>query len=165
MPKRDHGQPALSWWGASAPPTQVTISAHQYIGAVFQVDTPGRLFGFRYYRLAGNSNGPWAVFWDTSALKLICAKSFFDAPPAANGWQQTWIRPTIRLDDTHFYNLAILGASQYFRFTNHLPSGGNIDNNHIQMYNGFTVNTADPTAASLTLTQHANGVDLLFQPD
>lgn len=158
-----HGQRALTWWGATVPPTRVTLAASTFIGVAFNVAVPGRIFGFSTYLTSADNNDQWAVLWNHDTQKLQRVKEFFNiAQGASNGWRNTWVRPTFRAVPGTNYYLGVLMGTAYFRQVAALATA--VTHNSIQFTNGWQSTAIDPLGVT-TLNTNANGVDILFQAD
>jgi hypothetical protein len=158
-----HGKLAESWWGATVPPTRVTLSAINYVGARFQVTVPGRIFGARVYVDTADTLDHWAILWNQDIPQGLAAKAMTGIQKATPGWQQLWFRPTIRVATGVNYALVWNMRSAYYRTTGNLASP--VTHGNISYVKGFQTTSIDPLEASLSLVSNSNGVDLLFQAD
>lgn len=159
-----HGVSASSWWGSTAPPTEVTATTPTWVGITFWITVPGRIFGFREYVVAGQDGNSRVFLWTPEP---ITQRSYVFRPrvTGANGWQQCWIQPTYRPPINTDLRLAVLyPAGQYFRQVNAL-SPSPITRNGIQFRQGWQTTSLVPETATLTTNLNANGIDILFQPD
>lgn len=164
MAFRGHGKIADSWWGATVPPTGPVGTANTYAGVLVTFHVPGRVFGFRVYRPSGAASAPHVLF-STAAGELVCAKTFADVVMPADGWQQCWIHPTVRVPSGVDYRLSVmLPLGKLFRQNTALVAPpvrhSNIDFNY-----SYQTTSLDPVNSAVTGNTNANAVDVLFQPD
>ena len=161
-----HGRLADSWWGATTPATGPVGTATTYVGMTMRFTANGRIFGFRYYRDPIVLNSRQVLFFDYSNGNFLGACSFKEVAWSANGWQNVWVRPSIRVSSSvDRYRLAVLfWGAHYFR-SNTALSGGPVTHNAIQMIDGWQTTNADPASATLSTNTNVNAVDVLFQPD
>ena len=157
--------PAVSWWSASAPVSEVAVGSPLWVGVRLAFTAAGRIFGFRQYLKAPDSGDHWLIFWDEDAQHLIFAREFKNVVwGASNGWQQVWPHPAFRPTIGTHYRLAILYTGlSYFRTASVLASP--VTHNSIQFIKGFTATALDPLLATPTLNNFANGVDVLYHLD
>lgn len=166
MPGRDHGIKSVSWWGATVPTTGPTGTSALWLGVQFGIEVPGWIQGFRVYVDSTEDGNYWAVLWDRNTLEVLRALSFrVRAQLGANAWQQGWIRPQLRHDDTaRSYRLAVLmPVGKRYQTNNRLTAA--VQQNNITFENGFTSTALAIVRATPTLSTFAPGVDILFHPD
>jgi uncharacterized protein DUF4082 len=161
MPVRDHGAPSVSWFGGLQPGTP-TGTGNIYVGEVFEITAPGRLFGVALYRTLNDTHAHWAHITDNLTNELLRTYYFKDVTgPATGGWQQTWIRPALRLTPNNPYNLLVAyPLGNWCRLAN--AAGVR---NGITFISSFQTTQFDPTVGGFTLGNNANGVDVLIQFD
>lgn len=159
-----HGRLAESWFGANAPTTLNVGTAATWVGGVFDFGVNGRVFGFRAYRLAGSDVAPVVVWFDTSG-ELLRATSFRDIVIGADGWQQTWLRPSHRINTAHTYRLFVLFPQGHYSRNNAAFASGAVTHSNITRSAGFQSTNIAPWLTTLTTNTNANGIDVLWQAD
>jgi hypothetical protein len=164
MVGRDHGAPTPSWWSATAPATSVANATNTWVGNTLKFTVPGRVWGFRYYSVFGSGSRHWAVINDQTTGKLLFVKSFMDFLPPGPAWVQAWCHPTIRINTTDLYEVAVSFPSHPYARTNG-ALGSFVTHNGITFQNGFQSTVWDLLSVSLVTNTNANGVDVLFRPD
>ena len=162
MSKRDHGVPASSWWAGLQPGTP-TSTTNQYVGAAFQLQSPGRMFGVALFRQLSDTKAHWAHVVDAATNELLRSYHFKNVVgPDTGGWQNAWIRPALRMDPAKSYYVMIAyPGGGWSRLSNQLP----LVRNGINMLNSFQTTQFDPTTGGWTLNFNANSVDILVQFD
>jgi hypothetical protein len=162
VPKPPHGTPSASWWEAGVPTSQIALAALTYVGVHLSFANAGRIFGFRAYLAAGDPNYHWCLLWNYGTGQLLAAKAMYDMTQVADGWRQCWIHPTVGVNNSDTYMLAILFGTHYYR-SNARLSGGTVTFNGIQFINSFQSTGISPPSVTPTPNSNANGVDVLFQ--
>ncbi len=159
-----HGKPAVSWWGATAPPTFVSLGAATYIGVGFQITVAGRIMGMRLYLEGGWGNSKWGLLWDQDAIALQRVARFrMDGADPGTVWRQAWFRPWFRPTIGTNYRIAVMMANAYGRHNTQLASP--VTNNGLKFISSFQSTAINPVVVSITTNTNANGVDVLFQAD
>jgi hypothetical protein len=163
---RIHGKTAESWWGSTVPATLVTNSGNAiYVGTKLKVNVPGRIMGFRQYRIGTEPPHIRFALLGLNPSHLLACKGFFDGTaPASNAWLQTWLRGAFRPVVGTIYDLVVLyGSGNYFRTNAALVAP--VTHGNITYSNGYVISNINALEVALTLNTNANGVDILFQPD
>lgn len=158
-----HGKISESWFGSTAPTTKNVGTASTWVGGVFDFAGPGRIFGFRAYRLAGADQCPVAALW--TGFQLLRAYNFRDVTVGADGWTQCWIRPSFRINVSTSYAIAILFPGGHYSRTNTRFASGPVTVNGIVRSLGFQSTVLAPWTTSFTSNTNANGIDILWQAD
>jgi hypothetical protein len=159
---RQHGTQATSWWSATAPPTNVTLSAVSWVGGVFQILAAGRICGFRVWLGGGQSMSPVFAMWDYSTDQLYTARGAVQYS-GAGGWAQLWIRPWVRPTISDLVSIACVMSNEYRRQNTALAS--TVTHGDIAFVKSFQSTSLSPWQVSPTYNTNANGIDLLFQAD
>lgn len=163
MPFRGHGQLAETWWAGAVPVIQSVLSSETYVGNTFQVTHAGRLFGASIYMEVGSALPRWLLVWNFTTSKIVSAYKFRDDVTPKTGWMNSWIRPTVRLNTSDTFRVAVLKNTSYRRTLNALTSP--VTHGNIKFINGFSTSTLNPILASFATAPNANGVDVLYQSD
>jgi hypothetical protein len=159
-----HGRLSVSWWGAAAPPTVVSLAATTYIGVGFTTTVPGRMVGIRQYLNGGWGNSKWGILWNQDTDQLMAVGRFrMDGSDPSPAWRQTWLRPWVRLVPGTIYRIACLMTTTYLRHNAFLAAPVTV--NGIKFFSSFQSTAINPVLVSVTTNTNANGVDILFQPD
>jgi hypothetical protein len=164
MSKGDlHWLPKLTWWAGAAPPTQVTLSAVSWVGAVFEVTSDTFLWGGSLYLPGGFAAQPIFALWEwtggPSVLRVWSNKQLYT--PGSNSWQNSWCNRKVALSAGTSYAIAAMAQHSYFRHNNQLTTP--VTNNGIQMYNNFQSTNIAPWVSTPSGSTNANGVDVLVQ--
>jgi len=159
-----HGPKSVSWWDTTAPVTSVANSTNTWVGNTLKFAVAGRVFGFRYYSVFGSGSRHWAVLNNQSTGKLLVVKDFKDFLPPGPAWVQTWIHPTLKVNTSDLFELAVSFPSHPYARTN-AALASFVTHNNIIFQNGFQSTVWDMLSVSLVTNTNANGVDVLFQPN
>jgi len=149
-----------SWWGASAPVTQVVLSATTWIGVVLQFTTTGWVYGARLYTPGGQPMSAEARFYNRDALARLASKQFATVTPVAAGWLQCWFRPRIAVVTGINYVISVMTEHSYYRTNTALVVP--VTHSSIEFFSSFQTTAIDPMLANPTGNTNANGVDVLF---
>lgn len=165
---RDHGIPAVSWWGNTVPTTGPTGTTTTWVGAVFRITVPGRIAGLRLWDATNAAPASsLAMLLDDSFQPSLYAgvRGIQMAANQAAKWHQIWFRPWYRpAVGVDLFTVAMYVGGGFFRNNNAL-SAGPVTRNGIQFRNSFQSTALDLTNATPTLNLNANAVDVLFYPD
>ena len=162
-PLGSHGTISDSWWSAVVPTNNVVLAAATWIGGSFTINVPGRIFGMRFYCDRVNDPPRLGVIWIQSTGLEVAARQFRADKPVALGWMNCWLHPTVRIDTTQNYYVAVLKYHAYLRSNAALAVP--VTHGNIKFNSSFQTTAIDPPVATLTSNTNANGVDLLFMPD
>lgn len=158
-----HGIRAQQWWSTN-PLVGPTGTATTWVGVKFEVDCPGRLFGMRTYRSSGNSDAPFGIVWDETTGDIVAAKHWYPEIMPSAGWRNAWIKPVVRLDETHTYFIAVMYyLGRFFRNTGGLSS--DVVHDCIRFKSSFQSTALYPARGTTTTNTNTNAVDILFHPD
>lgn len=158
---RNHGDPASSWWGNTAPPTVVALGAVTWTGIFFTVTAALRIAGFRVYSPGSRTGNRFAMLWnqtDDSIMSVYCWKD--GTSPASPSWEQAWCRPWQHCVTGKTYGLAVRNDQDYYRHNAFL--GTPVTVGKITFVSSFQSTAIDPMTVSLTTNTNANGVDVLY---
>jgi hypothetical protein len=132
---------------------------------IFQVTSAGRLFGYRFYQSNVVLQPHWAVIGVNDPVAVLSVHHAKYVAQSVDGWQQVWIRPTVKLVPGVNYRLAVLfPQGNYFRQNNGLTASP-VTHNGISFIQSFQTTSLEPITAGVTINLNANGVDVLFQSD
>jgi hypothetical protein len=105
-----------------------------------------------------------AMLWDLTNNRIVTVRQFRQDPLGSfPQWVQCWVHPTFRVDTSHNYRMASVASTFYQRTNGTLVNP--VTHGQIQFVHGFQTTALDPTTATITNTNNANGMDVLFQPD
>src|SRR5262249_47879137 len=112
-----HGRLADSWWGATAPTTKNTGTTNTAVGLLLTCNVPGRIFGLRAY--ADGSFDP-VVYGCLSVFggDLVRCAVFGSIAGMGQKWQQTWFKPTFRVNTGDTYSIGVFFGGGHFSRTN-----------------------------------------------
>lgn len=166
MPTKGSGliwDPKSSWWAATTPTTQVTLSAFTWVGIEFEVTQTTYVYGLRtFINNGGIDELDLGVLWNQDTRIFYAAHAFYQAAgfsPPHNAWMQLWFGKRVKIFAGNTYRAAVVRDSTYDRTPNALTSP--VTHGRITLAHGWQSTAIAPWAATLTLTAHANGVDIL----
>lgn len=162
MKAKDHGAPAVNWWGSTAPPTGPNGTAATWVGIQFVVTVDGWIEGFRFFVDNSEDGNYVGQLWDKDTFVILGAVGARVRATTGNAWQQVWIRPRIPVSTASVYRVAFrYDHGKFYRQNTLLTS--QVTRNNIGFQNGFQSTALDPDGASITLNSNANGIDVLFR--
>jgi hypothetical protein len=153
---------SLNWWGSTAPTSAIIGATAIWVGADFLMDVDGRIMGARCYKPFGRTESQMALLLDYWGPKMQ-AKPFFYVSNGADQWQQVWFRPAIPVLAGQYYRLWVLYPSGAYRRTANALTLGPVPHGHISLSKGYTTTGLDPSTATVTANNHANGIDILWR--
>lgn len=159
-----HGKLCDTWWGATAPPTLVTVAALTWVGLSFSPTVNGRFMGFRAYVSSSAQSPGFAILWDKFGHIVLATKMFVNQTPGSALWLQCWSRPAVRLVIGTQYSLAACFSTSYHRSNTAIPGGG-VAQNGINLIESFQSTAVSPAFTAPTTNTNRNGVDVLFLAD
>ena len=150
-----------TFFGATQPATNVTITAFTWVGVDFNVTVDGWLYGFRFLDPTRAAMATIGLVWDAfNGWPGWGVKGFFNANSPNADWNQTWIRPRVRMLAGNSYRLGILARGSYKRTANGLSSP--VTHGHLKFSASWQTTAIWPPVATITTNANLNAVDLLF---
>lgn len=158
-----HGKLAESWWGTNTPTTGPVGTASTWVGVTLEFSVPGRIFGLRAYEELSTSAVQYGILAGATDTVIRCAP--FPQPNAgANGWVQTWFRPTFRVTVGTTYKIGVLFINAHY-FRNNTALVAPVTRNGISFVSSFQSTAINWFLTVPSSNSNANAVDVLFQAD
>lgn len=157
---------AESWWGTTVPATTTGAGGGVARGVQMRFTAAGRIFGFRMYLAAADSNDHWFLLGEliSGGQFLRVAKALYYNTAGGAKWAQVWIHPTFRITVGRDYYLYVISeGGNFYRTTAQL--GSPVTHGHVTFVHGLTISLQDPFSGAPTTSAVAEGCDVLFQAD